>query len=62
MKLIAPGQLRIASYDADGHGLLYLIIGPAEKSGVWHVMRETGLIESWWYDGIEDDPVLSEAE
>lgn len=62
MKPITSGQVRISSYDVDGNGLLYLVLGPAEKPGVWHVMRETGLIESWWYDGIEDDPVLAEAE
>lgn len=62
MKRVAPGQLRIAPHDTDGHGFLYLIVGPTEKPGVWHIIRETGDLERWWIDGFEDDPVLSEAE
>lgn len=65
MKLIAPGQLRLAERDLDDNttlGYLYLLVGPTEKPGVWHVIRESGDLERWWIDGLEEDEIVAEAE
>ena len=65
MQEIKSGQLRLAERDLDDEavlGHLYLLIGPTEKPGVWHIIRETGDLERWWIDGIEEDEIVAEAE